>query len=341
MRQKEARQRNAVMQVSRRGISPDRKSATALLARRKSVTALLARRKSVTAPLACRGGPVGRAARSPRGALAAFALLAPALLIGCGPSRAALAPVPRSFAKILMVRGYALRAILEQDEANARIFAGRTTYVVGPGRSWPGAGPITGTIEPTASYTSFAAFAADIASRRLPRGDHAVMYDIEKWAATPLVEQQHPLEYMTRFSKLARAHGLLPILAPGRDLVLAPGGSCVKRPGETLSRAYIRCGLAGADANAAVLVVQSQVDQSDVQIFHSFVGQAVKQARAANRRITVIAQLSTAPLGQVASLAQLVTAARSAAGLVQGFSLNVRMSDIPAAELLLRLLSQA
>jgi hypothetical protein len=276
-----------------------------------------------------------------RGAVAALALLAPALLIACGPAAGALVPHTGSSAKILLVRGYVLRAMLGQDPGNARILAGRKTYVLGTGKSWPGHRPTAGSIEPTASYTSFAAFAADVAGRRLPRADHAVLYDIEKWAATPLVEQQHPLEYMARFSALAKAHGLLPILAPARDLVLVPKGSCVKHLGETLSHAYIRCGLAGADANAAVLVVQSQVDQSDVQIFHSFLARAVKQARAGNRHIKVIAQLSTAPLGRVASLAQLVNAGRSVGGLVQGFSLNVRMTDLKAGVLLLLMLSGA
>src|SRR5256885_16721562 len=93
---------------------------------------------------------------------------------------------------------------------------------------------------------------------------HAVLYDIEKWGATPCAGQQKPHAYMVRFSELARAHGLLPILAPARDLALVPGGACEKRTGENLNEAYIRCGLAGADAHAAALVVQSQVNQNDV-----------------------------------------------------------------------------
>lgn len=259
-----------------------------------------------------------------------MALLAMAALPGCSSSPDPHAPP----AKILMVRDYALRAALAQDKHLGGTFADRQTYVIGEDR--PAVVPgLSGTVEDTAIYTSYAAFAADIAAGRLPRPYHAVLYDIEKWGATPFAEQQNPKAYMVRFSELARAHGLLPILAPARDLALVPGGSCEKRSGENLNEAYLRCGLAGADAHAAALVVQSQVNQNDVPAFRGFLTQAVKQARAGNPQVAVLAQLATAPLGREASLAELVAAARSVKGLVQGFSLNVRMKDIDTAVALL------
>jgi hypothetical protein len=239
-------------------------------------------------------------------------------------------------ARILVVKDYVLRAVLAQDKRLAGTFAGRTTYVAVPNGSRSGVPQVAGTVEATAIFTSYAAFAADIAAGRLPRSDHAVLYDIEKWGATPLAEQQNPRAYMMMFSQLARAHGLLPILAPGRDLVLVRGAPCVKRGGENLSEAYIRCDLAGADAHAAALVVQAQVNQSDVRAFHGFLVQAVRQARAGNPGVAVLAQLATAPLGRQASLAELVAAARSVNGLVQGFSLNIRVTDVQVADSLLR-----
>jgi len=235
-----------------------------------------------------------------------------------------------------MVKGYPLRMLLAQDERLAHTFVSRTTYVADTNVSRRAAPRLAGTVEPTAIYMSYAAFARDIAAGRVPRSAHAVLYDIEKWGATPLGEQRSPRVYMVRFSKLARAHGLLPILAPARDLVLVPGGSCVKRQGENLSEAYIRCGLASADAQAGVLVVQSQVEQSDVPAFHDFLVLAARQARAGNPGVAVLAQLATAPLGHAASLAQLVAAARSVGGFVQGFSLNIRVTDIQIADGLLR-----
>jgi hypothetical protein len=239
-------------------------------------------------------------------------------------------------APILMVKDYALRAVLAQDKQLAGTFTGRTTYVAAP--IWPRSvvPELAGTVEATAIFTSYAKFAEDVAAGRLPRSDHAVLYDIEKWGATPWAEQQDPRAYMLKFSRLARAHGLLPILAPGRDLVLVHGAACQKRGSENLSEAYIRCDLAGADAHAAALVVQTQVNQSDVRAFRGFLMQAVRQARAGNPGVAVLAQLATAPLGRPASLAELVAAARSVNGLVQGFSLNIRVTDIPMADSLLR-----
>lgn len=263
-----------------------------------------------------------------------MALLAMAALPGCSSSPGPQAPLAGPPAKILMVRDYALRAALAQDKQLGGTFADRQTYVIGVDRSV--VPRLAGTVEVTAIYTSYAAFAADIAAGRLPGSYHAVLYDIEKWGATPFAEQQNPKAYMVRFSELARAHGLLPILAPARDLALVPGGSCEKRTGENLNEAYIRCGLAGADAHAAALVVQSQVNQNDVSAFRRFLAQAVRQARAGNPGVAVLAQLATAPLGREASLAELVTAARSVGGLVQGFSLNVRMTDIGTAVGLIR-----
>jgi hypothetical protein len=234
-----------------------------------------------------------------------------------------------------MVQGYILQQVLSQEEGLASTFAGRTTYVIAANGSRSAVPPLSGTVEPTAIYTSYAAFAADLAARRLPRSDRAVLYDLEKWAATPLDEQQNPRAYMVRFSELAREHGLLPILAPARDLMLVHGAACAKRRGENLSQAYLRCGLAGADAYAGALVVQSQADQFDVPQFRSFLAVAARQARAGNPHVAVLAQVATAPLGRVASPAQLVAATRSVSGFVQGFSLDVRMTDLTTADSLL------
>ena len=276
--------------------------------------------------------------RSRLGTLAGLALLALALPLGCGspgggPGRLAGPP-----AKILMVKGYVLLALVAQDKPLAQSFTDRTTYVLGtngPKATTPTVPGLAGAVVPTTDYTSYATFAADVAGGRVPRSDGAVLFDVEKWPATPLAEQQNPKAYMAWFSALARAHGLFPILAPARDLVLVHGASCQKQAGEDVAQAYLRCGLAGADAHAGALVVQSQVDQSSVAQYHRFVVVAARQARAGNPHVVVLAQLATAPLGRTASLADLVTAARSVSGSVQGFSLNARLTDIQLADHLL------
>jgi hypothetical protein len=64
-----------------------------------------------------------------------------------------------------------------------------------------------------------------------------------------------------------------------------------------------------------------------VTAFRHFVATVARQARAGNPRIDVLAQLATAPLGQPASVPQLVSAARSVHRLVDGFSLTARNVD--------------
>jgi hypothetical protein len=239
--------------------------------------------------------------------------------------------------QIMLVKASVLEAVLVRSDHLAHTFGGRVVYVTtpAPATSQAEIPRLAGAVQPTYIYKSFAAFAADVAAGRLPGSIRAVMYDIEKWAGTPVAEQRDPRAYMLRFTALAREHGLLPILAPARDLALVPGGTCAKRPGENLSQAYLRCGLAGAVRHAAALIVQGQVNEFDVTAYRRFIAAAAAQARASDPHVAVLAQLATAPLGQPATAAQLVAAARSVARLVQGFSLTARPGDVQtSAELL-------
>lgn len=251
------------------------------------------------------------------------------VLVGCqAPS---WPPVPAGTgppAPIIVLKSSILQSVLTEHGELAGTFAGRMTYLAAPAAAPTQPPTLAGTVRSTYIYKSYAAFASDLAAGRLPGTVHAVLYDIEKWPATPADEQRHPQAYMRRFSALARAHGLLPILAPARDLALVSGGTCTKRGGENLSEAYIRCGLASADEGAAALVVQSQTEEFNVAAYRRFLAVVARQARAGNPRIAVLAQLATAPLGQPASVPQLVAAARSVHGLVQGFSLTARPGDL-------------
>jgi hypothetical protein len=136
---------------------------------------------------------------------------------------------------------------------------------------------------------------------------------------------------MARFRQLASAQHLMPILAPARDLVLVPGAQCTKRTGENLTQAYLRCRLATGAAQGGVFVVQSQIDELNVTGFRRFITEASRQARATNPRVAVVAQLATAPNGHPVAGPQLVAAARSVSGMVQGFSLNARGTDLRTA----------
>src|SRR5690349_12351233 len=108
-----------------------------------------------------------RRVQSPLGALAlaGLAILAMATPLGCGSSGTNLAGPP---AKILMVQGYPLRALLAQDAHLGHAFVNRTTYVLDANVSRPAAPQLAGTVEPTAIYKSYAAFARDIAAGRVP-----------------------------------------------------------------------------------------------------------------------------------------------------------------------------
>ncbi len=267
-----------------------------------------------------------------------MAVLPAVALAGCQPGPGPVIRLSGPPARILIVKGSILAAIAASDSQFTREFGRHTTYAAGPATAPQN---LRGTVEPTAVFKSYSAFAREVATGRLPRTVHAVLYDPEKWPGTPLAEQRDPRTYMVRFSQLARAHGLAPILAPARDLVLVPGAACAKRTGENLTRAYLRCRLAAGDAGAAVFVVQSQIDELGVPAFRHLLAVAAQQARAGNPHVAVVAQLATAPNGQVATAGQMVAAARSVAGLVQGFSLNARASDLQAAASVLDSLKSA
>jgi len=268
-------------------------------------------------------------ARAARIRLGVAGLLAAVFVAGCQtaqnwpPVREGTGPP----APIMVLKSSILHSVLAQHGQVAETFEGRMTFLATPAWAPTQAPALAGTVKNTLIYTSYQAFADDLAAGRLPATVHAVLYDIEKWSATPLNEQRSPQAYMLRFSALAREHGLLPILAPARDLALVPGSTCGKQGSENLSQAYVRCGLATADTGAAALVVQAQAEEFNVPAYRHFVAVVAQQARAGNPRIAVLAQLATAPLGQPASLAQLVAAARSVHGLVQGFSLTARNVD--------------
>ena len=268
---------------------------------------------------------------SRRGAL----LVAAVLLAGCQASVNGSHRLNGPPAKILVLQNSTVNPSTGDSQLTA-VLSQHTTYIeitAGHNTTSP---RIAGAMEPTAVYKSFARFRENALAGQIPGYARAVIYDPERWAATPLPEQRNPRAYMLRFSRLARVHGLIPILAPARDLTLVPGGSCRKRSRESLTEAYLRCGLATAVDHAAVLVVQGQVDEFNLTLYRHFIAVAARQARAVNRHVAVVAELATAPDGHPATSAQIVAAARSVAGLVAGYSLAARRTDLPTAEVVLK-----
>jgi hypothetical protein len=141
---------------------------------------------------------------------------------------------------------------------------------------------------PEERWASEAQFAADLSSGSVPGYIQVAHYDNEKWAATPLAEQQDPDAYERLFCQAAHAAGLECATGPARDIcpVAYPGSG-------TSSQCYLAHDLAGgAAAFADYTDIQAQVLEGDTVAYQSFVSQAAAQARAANPFATVLANLS-------------------------------------------------
>lgn len=215
-----------------------------------------------------------------------------------------------------MVLGGPGTYVLEQPESQARQVLGRGI--------------------PTALFTSYHTFIAALQSHTIGRGFRAVAYDPEYWSRTPTQEQQDPLRYLSLFAAAARARGYKVILMPGRDLLLNSNATCVKRSGETLDAAFVRCGIGRAARFASIFELQCAPIELDIPELRGFVRLASLQARSANPHVMLTSTLSTEPDGVTASSAELIAAVRAMAPYVDGFQLNMSANQLPAVLGLMR-----
>lgn len=214
-----------------------------------------------------------------------------------------------------------MRAIAALDPDVAQAVFGNAS-AIGLNDAFPGA--TRGLATP-----SYAAFEAMIDADAIDPDVTVAMYDIERWNATPLVEQQHPIDYIRRFAALARSHGYLVVITPHPKLVAVEGGECVQGPDESVWDAYIRCDITGqAAAVADVVETQAQVLQRTPVAYRRFVAATARQARAANANVTFISGLSTSP-GYRATPEMLLRAARSVEGIVDGFYFSLARGRFP------------
>jgi hypothetical protein len=237
------------------------------------------------------------------GLTAAAALTAGALLgTALGASAASAATTP----SWLMGAG-TLAGINAADPAlTAQVLNAPTTY--GAGSSLSG-NPIQPGLAatPVLGYTSYAQFASDIANSRITFPYKWVMYDPEKWAQTPLSEQQNPDRYMTLFGQLAHAHGLKVIMAPAMDLGYVPGAVTPRLPGEAITTWYLRANIAGAAASGDIVNVQTESLTTNLPAYDSLFNGADAQASAVNPAVRVFAEVSTVN----GTVAQMTAAAES------------------------------
>jgi hypothetical protein len=150
------------------------------------------------------------------------------------------------------------------------------------------------------------------------------MYDPEAWSFTPTREQRRPIHFMKRFSLRARTAGYQVVLAPSPNLTDLARGSCRRRIGESKTSAYVRCRMAARIAlYADVLDLQAQGLERAPGRYRSFFATAARQAREANRRISIISQLSSAPADRSVPPVILERAYRAVKGLGDGYYLYV------------------
>jgi hypothetical protein len=181
---------------------------------------------------------------------------------------------------------------------------------------------------PAEMFFSTAELQAAIKNGRVIPGVKFVVDDLENGATTPMVERKHPIWALKGFADTARANGYRPILVPGRDLMMVPGAACSYRPQDTISQAYLRCGLPATAAYAPIYIIQSSAVETNFPALRQLVQEGAAEARKANPNVTIFAMLSVSPNGGYAPASVVAQAAKTIRPYVQGFAVNdIRASD--------------
>ena len=185
---------------------------------------------------------------------------------------------------------------------------------------------------PTADYTSYASIKAAFNDGRLPGKFKAVIYDNERWQATPHAEQVNPRRYERLTANLLHQHGLIYIATPAPDLTWSTGN-----PGKDSYVAFLQRNIPGSAARYAdVIDIQGQIREINLPDFTRFVTSAVRQARNSNPRVIVLIGLraNPAPYTGAAATRAFFAAYNSVATLADGYWLNVNGHPQPAVCLL-------
>jgi hypothetical protein len=161
---------------------------------------------------------------------------------------------------------------------------------------------------PTADFHSEELMAAAITDGDLAPGVRAVIYDNERFANTPLVEQDNPEHYTALAAAVAREAGLQSIcdfIQPDR---LPPGQ-------RTPANEVPSCSIIG-------LNTVQQSERSPAR-YRAVVAREVAIIREVNPTVPIIAGLSSNPRGAPVSAAELTADMEATADLVDGYWLNV------------------
>ena len=185
----------------------------------------------------------------------------------------------------------------------------------------PGQQPLDGaSARPVVVFASAAELVSAVRGSALPPHAYGVLYDPEVWPYTSVAEQRDPVAAAARAAAAAHAHGLRLIVAPALDLtkVLSP------RAQGSRHAQFLALRLAGRMARVADIVeLQSQSLERSPSAYRAFVSAAAAQARSANRRVNVLAGLSTNPPGATVTLSQLRSDIGATRSAVSGYWLNI------------------
>ena len=240
-----------------------------------------------------------------------------------GPAPGAAGPTAAARPAWYITR-WALAQVAANPSVRAKLARARVYQLVQPGEpALRGA-----SAAPVLHFTSVAGLRKAISHRHLPAGTRTVLYDPEAWRFTPLAEQRHPVQATQRAARLAHAHGLRLIVAPGLDLVIHGPHSALPRWRQFLDRRLAASLAAAADG----IELQAQSLERNAGDYAHFVRAAARQARQAKPGITVLAGLSTNPPGAPVASWQLAKATRAAESAVAGYWLNIpgRSAQCPA-----------
>lgn len=180
------------------------------------------------------------------------------------------------------------------------------------------------------AWASYATFARDAAAGAIAPEVTVVMYDPERWDATPLPERHDPVSAIEAFCALARSHGYSALITPHPNLVSVQGSVCEIRAGETRESAYLRSGIIEVcAANADAYETQAQTLQRDPAEYRAFVLDTARRARSVNGAVRVLSGLSTHP-GYAATAEMLHDAWNSVRDVVDGHYLSLARQRLPS-----------
>jgi hypothetical protein len=204
-------------------------------------------------------------------------------------------------------------ALLEKFFDNPQTFV-----IVRP--SDPGKDPTLPDATYVMSFADFRKLQTAISSGSIPPYVKLLLYDNERWAATPAAQQQQPFAYEAEAEAVAHAHGLGFIFTPAANLsmVLSPAYS-----NATKFDGYTSLGIAAQAApHTDVLEIQAQQDEADSG-FDALVSSAVTQAQAVDPHPLVMVGLTTVAPHQVITPQVLLNDYNATRPLVSGYWLNV------------------